>query len=262
MKLYEFIKWGLLPGTLGFLLIMLIAATVALGSRRAERFGRVLLVTATALYIFMSLPVGARVLGTVASSGFAPASASTLKGVNTIVVLDGGQVRYRRDGIEIVTMTAASGRRAIETLRVRRLLGSATIVVSAGAYVLARWPPEGAAIRSALVANGIKPVDIVVDSMSRSTAEHAANIPPLLRRLGTTRFALVTSAVHMRRAMRAFAKMGVTPIAAPAPLDDPEQPAWWPSVDALRLSYEAVYELIGTAVQRVSHDGKPSVEPR
>jgi uncharacterized SAM-binding protein YcdF (DUF218 family) len=252
MRSYEFVKSGLLPGSLGLLMILLVAAVVALESRRAQRLGRALLITVTVFYLFMGLPRGAQLLGTVVSAGFPVAEASALKGINAIVVLDGGQIRYKRDGIEIATMTATSSQRALETLRVHRLLGSATIVVSAGAYGPQKSPPEGAAIRSALIANGIRPTDVVLDSTSRSTAEHATNVPVLLRRRGITRFALVTSAVHMRRAMRAFARMGVRPVAAPAPLQDPAQPPWWPSVDALRVSYEAVYELIGITTQRVT----------
>jgi uncharacterized SAM-binding protein YcdF (DUF218 family) len=81
--------------------------------------------------------------------------------------------------------------------------------------------------------------------MSRNTREHALNVSAILRARGMTRIALVTSAVHMRRAMRAFSGTGLKVVPAPAPLQVPAITDWWPRTTALDRSLEAWYEVFG-----------------
>ena len=58
--------------------------------------------------------------------------------------------------------------------------------------------------------------DLEVDSEAKSgnTAEHAVNLEPLV---GDTRFLLVTSAIHMPRAIQSFKRAGLNPV--PYPVD-------------------------------------------
>ena len=55
---------------------------------------------------------------------------------------------------------------------------------------------------------------VLAEARSESTADHPANVRPLLNK-GS--FALVTSALHMPRSMRSFNKSGLNPI--PYPVD-------------------------------------------
>jgi uncharacterized SAM-binding protein YcdF (DUF218 family) len=55
---------------------------------------------------------------------------------------------------------------------------------------------------------------VLAEARSESTAEHPANVRPLLRK---EPFVLVTSAYHMLRSMRSFNKAGLNPI--PYPVD-------------------------------------------
>jgi uncharacterized SAM-binding protein YcdF (DUF218 family) len=55
---------------------------------------------------------------------------------------------------------------------------------------------------------------VAAEAQSGSTAEHPENVRPLLNQ---ERFILVTSAVHMHRAIRAFNRAGLNPI--PYPVD-------------------------------------------
>ena len=65
---------------------------------------------------------------------------------------------------------------------------------------------------------------ILSEVRSGSTAEHPADVGPLLESEG--RFALVTSAYHMPRAMRSFRRAGLEPIAFPVDSLSQGDTAW------------------------------------
>ena len=246
MTLIEFAKIALLPGTLGLFLICLTIGVSALCFSRTRRLGITVLVVIISMYWIMSMPVGAWMLGRVVSIGYSPADdLSLLAGVQAIVVLDGDTAHYHRDGKELAVVKPASAIRALEAIRLYRSLQPALVVVTGGAYVAAGQMPEGGAIREVLLAAGVPPERVVLDSMSRNTREHAENVSKLLHAAGATRFAMVTSAVHMRRALRAFDRSGVKAIPAAAPVEMPGRHQWWPSTMALDRSREAWHEIFG-----------------
>lgn len=246
MSFYEFAKQGLLPGSLGLLLLGLVVGLAALPSRRTLRFSVFVLVAFTGGYWMMSMPTGAWLLGRLVSYGYPPVEdPAALVDVQAIVVLDGGTARYNREGEELASVTRLSAVRALEAARLYDVLHPRLVVVSGGTYVPRGRTPEGGAIREALLARGVPAARLVLDTASRNTREHAANVSALLRATGVTRFALVTSAVHMRRAMRAFSDTGLEALPAPAPLEAPEAYPWWPTTAAVDRSWEAWYEVFG-----------------
>jgi uncharacterized SAM-binding protein YcdF (DUF218 family) len=168
-----------------------------------------------------------------------------LVGVQAIVVLDGDTAYYHRDGKELAVVKRASAVRALEAIRLYRALQPSFVVVTGGAYVSSGEMPEGGAIREVLLAAGVPPERVVLDSTSRNTREHAENVSKLLRAAGVTRYALVTSGVHMRRAVRAFDRSGLKAIPAAAPIELPGRHQWWPSTMALDRSREAWHEVFG-----------------
>lgn len=66
--------------------------------------------------------------------------------------------------------------------------------------------PEANAISEILVKLGVPPEAIRIESASRNTRENARNVQPLIRELGAQRVLLVTSALHMPRALKIFKK--------------------------------------------------------
>lgn len=66
--------------------------------------------------------------------------------------------------------------------------------------------------------------DVVAEARSGSTAEHPANVRPMLQ---SEPFLLVTSAVHMPRAMQMFKTAGISPIAYPVDFLRSEGPHGW-----------------------------------
>jgi uncharacterized SAM-binding protein YcdF (DUF218 family) len=195
----------------------------------------------------MSVPAGAWVIGRAVSAGYTPIEdAFSAKGIQAIVVLDGNTAIYARGEDELAVVGSSSAVRALEVIRLYRLLQPELVVITAGTYRPAGRTPEGAAIRQILIGAGIPAERVLLDSASRSTREHAKNVTELLREKRVLRFALVTSAVHMRRAMRAFSDAGASPVPAPAPLESPEELLWWPNLSALYRSVEAWHEVFGT----------------
>ncbi len=99
---------------------------------------------------------------------------------------------------------------------------------------------------------GVPSRKIVVEPGSRTTHENALNTAAELRRMGVTRFFLVTSALHMRRAVGCFQNKGLDPV--PYPVDYrtlPPEPrtwrSWIPTASGLALSAEALHEYGGLA---------------
>ncbi len=90
---------------------------------------------------------------------------------------------------------------------------------------------------------------------ARTTWENAFESAALLRRRGIRRIWLVTHAWHMPRALYAFRRAGLVPIAAPTGFvrgaDGDQLHDWLPQPRALRHSYWALHELLGLWVYRL-----------
>ena len=246
MILYDFAKHWLLPGSFGLFFLGLVLGLVASRFARTARLGTFALAVFIGGYGAMSMPMGAWLLGRLVSAGYSsPVERSELADVQAIVVLDANTIRYGVEDIEIAVLSRQSAVRALEAVRVYRRIEPSLVVVSGGAYVRVGKLPEGEAMREVLVAAGVPANRVVLDSMSRNTREHALNVSAILRARGVTRIALVTSSVHMRRAMRAFSGTGLEVVPAPAPLEVPAITDWSPRTTALDRSLEAWHEVFG-----------------
>ena len=97
----------------------------------------------------------------------------------------------------------------------------------------------------ALVAAGVRPERIVEESGSRNTREHARMLQPLLETHRVRRFVLVTSPVHMRRALAVFRLEGIEPVPSVS-LNRSEYltppPLWVPNDESRQLSNAAAYD--------------------
>lgn len=93
-----------------------------------------------------------------------------------------------------------------------------------------------------------------VEAASATTAENAAFSAGLLKPAGVQTVLLVTDAMHMPRARRAFERAGLQVVAAPTMFrawGPVSASSFLPRADALASSYYAAYEWIGLAWYRL-----------
>ena len=100
--------------------------------------------------------------------------------------------------------------------RLYRLGKAPRIVVSGGGRVApGALQNEAEAMRAVLMDLGVPAAAITLEARSLNTRENARYTAELLRGEGQSRVLLVTSALHMRRALRCFRAVGLEVIAAP-----------------------------------------------
>ena len=239
-----------LPGTIAFLVIAFAIGVMLLRKPRTSRFGRRWLTGLLLLYAVFSIPVTAAWLAAPLAWGFHPLeSRETAHGAQAIVVLDGGTRRFRDQAHSIEIPLDTSALRALEALRIYRLLDHPLVFVSGGDNQPdPAWRPEASALRDQLITGGVPAERIVLDSNSINTRFHAVNLVRMLTDRAIEKFVLVTSPSHMRRAILAFQAEGKRPVASPSKSTlDPYRgwAAFWPSTSALEFTQATMHEYIG-----------------
>ena len=216
---------------------------------RWRRLGTGLVVLALVGLYALSMPVISRPL--MASLETYPAlTAEDLKrqDVGAIVVLAGD--RYSNgpeyDGYDTVS------RYTLERLRYAARLHRQTslpVLLTGGA-------PLGADFSLAFLMKEVLVDDFRVpvvwgEGDSRTTWENAEFTSAILGKNGISRLYLVTHAAHMPRAMAAFRRVGLDPVAAPTRFSTPPSArtgaflGWLPSASALQQSSMALHEYLG-----------------
>ncbi len=85
------------------------------------------------------------------------------------------------------------------------------IVVSGGpANYLEPWAKEAEIIKGLYLLCDLPPEDVIIEAASLNTYQNALNCKPILEDLGDEKFLLITSSLHMRRAIACFKKQGIT----------------------------------------------------
>ena len=167
---------------------------------------------------------------------FEPADAPP--GPYAIVLLGAGArtVHGRADRVGVLTLGGAS--RVLEAARVFRVLNGPLIVSSGGPPPGHNMYPDSETMTTALVQLGVPADRIVLESTSRVTRDEAVLTARLLRDRGIRACILVTSDLHMRRALGAFRREGLDarPAAARDPLDA-QRPwlSWLPTEQGMEV---------------------------
>lgn len=122
------------------------------------------------------------------------------------------------------------------------------LLLSGGAHPGISARSEAAVTRELLLALGVPAEAILMEQKSRNTRQNAAFSARQLRKLGIERVLLVTSALHMRRAVARFEAEGlaVMPTATDHEARDRFTAVdWLPDADALDGAGRAFKEIIG-----------------
>jgi uncharacterized SAM-binding protein YcdF (DUF218 family) len=201
------------------------------GNGRARRLGVVLLV---AFWLLGIRPVADVILYPLESQYAAPDIGSLQKqGVRQVVVLTGGGYRVSGEMLSSA-FPHASTYRFIGGLELCSRLGPDCRLIFSGSAGRQRRDLATAITMKRLALNLMPGRQVLAEAQSGSTAEHPANVQPLV---GNEPFVLVTSAVHMPRSMRTFHKASLTPIPYPVDFLSSGGPYGWsdwlPSAESL-----------------------------
>lgn len=243
----EAVKRFLLPGSLPLLLLGLSVGLLWwYADERRSRHVRAGLTLLALGYWLLATPFVSSGLERGLAAGYQPLHQPI--DVDAVVVLGGGAATHRASAGEIAALSRASSLRALEGVRLFRLLGPEWVVVSGGTGRDSTLP-ESVPLRRALVDQGIPQQRILLESGSNDTHDQALLMRSLFEVHKIDSFVLVTSPSHMRRADLAFRAAGLEGIPSPAParsLDDraAAAPSWLPSFDALGRSTVAARELM------------------
>ena len=231
----------------GFALLSLAAVTWLLARPRSVAARRA--ITVVVVYTFASIGVVPWALSRPLVSGFTPfTAADTPPGTVAIVVLAGGPFTVHGRHQKFGALDVSSAARVLEAAHVFRITGAKWIVSSGGAAEGLDTEPGAVTMRDALVHLGVPADRIVLETASLSTRDEAALVAPMLRTLRVVRAVLVTSDIHMRRALGAFRAVGVDAVPALAldPLNSQSRLRWiLPTVEGLRFTNDVVHEYAG-----------------
>ena len=217
---------------------------------RRHSLARALFVVAVAWPLFWSLPPVSAYLRRSLEGRYPDRPLESLPAADAIVVL-GGMMRPGFVDHPLPDLGSPSDR-VWHAARLYHAGKAPRIVMSGGPAPLGDMlAAEGDAMGQFAVDLGVPREAIAVEAASRSTRENALLTAKILRQQGAARVLLVTSAVHMGRALETFRAAGVD--AEPAPtdfevLDNPHDSlfAWcWPDAAALCDSTRALHEYVG-----------------
>nr|WP_322744418.1 YdcF family protein [Coleofasciculus sp. LEGE 07092] len=144
--------------------------------------------------------------------------------------------------------------------------GKAPVVITSGGRVEWRGggSPESADMAQIMETMGVLSSAILQDPTSLNTYQNAVNVRQILEKQGMQQVLLVTSAMHMPRALRIFQRQGIDAIPAPTDflitqqeLNEPNSSfqatvlGILPDTQRLDITTRALKEYIGTVVYRL-----------
>ena len=213
----QIVRFLFTPGGLAFTVL---AGVLWLRARPASAGPRRYLFVVALTYILASTYAVDYLLGRVLVVGFHPFSQSDVpSGRTALVVLGSGSFTARDwSGDQFSVVDPAAAMRVIEAVRVYRLVNPEWVVSSGGLVTKTAGPLSsgGVTMRDELVRLGVPGSRILVDSESSNTHDEAIIVKSMLASLHVDHVIVVTSELHMRRAVGIFRAVGIDPIPAKA----------------------------------------------
>jgi uncharacterized SAM-binding protein YcdF (DUF218 family) len=247
MTLSTFLANLIIPVNLSVTLLLL---AVVLFIVRWRKVALLLAAGALGWLIFWSLPTTSLWAGGLLEQRYPYVAPMDQPRAQAIVVLGGNTANGRANWFEnyepgkawLRTDTAASLYRAER---------APLIIVSGAAFDGGQ--SEARMMANALQHAGIPGGHIIQENHSYTTHQNALYTVRKLREMKIDRILLVTSALHMPRAMASFQKQGIMPTAAPSPpqIVVPREPGfsfWTPDMRTLNASRSIIKEYLGLLV--------------
>lgn len=196
------------PGVI-VLLFLLYGFCRLLISRGSSKKGWVSLGLGVAcFYLFTTAPLPNYLLGLL-ESRYAPVSApQKVPDISYIVVLSGG-LRLNEAYPPTSQLDESSALRVAEGVRLFQLMSGAPTLIMTGRGFFGDTGTRMAAFAEAL---GVPPDKLIAENQATDTHGNAVGVQAVVK---DKPFLLVTSAVHMPRALSIFEKVGLKPLAAP-----------------------------------------------
>jgi uncharacterized SAM-binding protein YcdF (DUF218 family) len=233
--------WGTSP--LLYAVVLLILLVV--GWRWLPGAVRGVAVVIEVLLVLLLMPLGAWALSRVVLARLPPASACTSPAPHTVVVLSAGVSHYPVGVEDFAALNHLSLQRLFTGVALWRTLPDARLVLSGGGY---QRIPDAVVLAKLAEQMGVPAADIEIEDRSRNTWQNAQFVaalsPPVPQRIW-----LVTSALHMPRALGAFRAWGFEPCARPSALQETRLHfglrSFIPESHAVLTSTVALHELFG-----------------
>jgi uncharacterized SAM-binding protein YcdF (DUF218 family) len=232
------------------LCIALVVVGVVLGLFRLRKIGATFVAAGVIWVAAWSLPVTSLWLGGALESSYLHRPAAEMPVADAIVVLGGNTANGRRNWFLPYDKDTAIVRvdTAAELYHAKR---APKVVVSGGA--LEGDVSEAQGMAYTLKQQGVPEKALLLENASRTTYENATQTEEELKEHGFKQVLLVTSALHMPRAMAAFSKQGVAAIPAATPPQivlpaDGSVSPWWPHMRTLEASRSIIKEYAGLLV--------------
>ncbi|WP_323000442.1 YdcF family protein [Castellaniella sp.] len=247
MSVSEFLANLVIPLNLSVTLLVLAAILFIV---RWRKTAAAIAVGALAWAMFWALPTTSLWAGGLLEQRYPHEPATALPAAQAIVVLGGNTANGRPNWFEPYDPKTT----VLRTDTAARLYAAdrAPLIIVSGA-ALDGGVSEARMMASALERDGVPTAAIIQEDHSLTTHQNAVYTAKMLRQHGIQRFLLVTSALHMPRAMASFQKQGLSPIAAPSPAqivvpEAPDFSFWLPNLRTLNASRSIVKEYLGLLV--------------
>jgi len=250
-SLYKALSQFLMP--LGIAILGAILA-VFLFFRMKRKPGLTLLVAVVAWLWFWSTPWWSDVMRGFLESEYVYQAPDQYPRADAIVVLGGGVRGYAGGHLPPVDLNRAADRDLFAS-QLFKAGKSQWIILSGGSDPVRRTGTQTFAMKVFLIHLGIPARNIITGTGSRNTLENKAEVVELLRKTGGDSIILVTSALHMPRAVWLFSKAGFTVTPAPTDFEVVPNPFTLkrilPDAEALENSSRALREVLGLAAYRM-----------
>src|SRR5690348_461313 len=197
------------------------------------------------LLLFLTTPLGAYALSRLLIAQLPPPNACSAPGPTTVVVISAGIEHSPNGPNDYAALNLLSLQRLFTGVALWRQIPNGKLVISGGGY---RRVPDAVPMANLAEELGVPAASVQVEARSRTTWDNArfiaALVPPVPKRIW-----LVTTVLHMPRALRAFRAWGFEPCAWPSGLQEMRLhfgvQSFVPQGRSVKTSTLALHELIG-----------------